>query len=420
MTVSAYAARLILAAEDAIDAGQHAAGVNALKFVIGTTIHDANLLYKLGHAQHRMGESRLAEAALRQSLAIEPRNAPALNDLAAILFAMGRDAEGLGLISQALAVDPEQPEAAETDSIWLLRYGRFREGWRQYEARLRTDTFKPFRRDFPMPQWRGEPMHGRSILLHAEQGIGDTLQFVRYAPLVAARGATVVLEVQRGLRPLLAGLPGVSRLAERGEPLPVCDLHCPLLSLPLAFETDLDSIPASIPYLAAPPERVALWQRRLGARRRMRIGLAWSGNPRHLEDAHRSIPLARLAGLLAERADREFHVLQTALREADRATLAGMAHLHDHSHALTDFADTAALVSLMDLVIAVDTSLVHLAGAMGWPTWVLLAAVPDWRWMLGRDDSPWYPDLTLIRQRRAGVWDDVLSQVAQRLDTMHS
>jgi hypothetical protein len=409
---------MVIAAETAIQAGHRVEGLNALKFVIGTTRLDARLLYQLGHAQYVLGDYQQAEVALRQSLAIEPRNAPALNDLAVTLFAMGRDVEGLSFIAQALAIDPNQPEAAETDSIWLLRLGRFRDGWRQYEARLRTDAARPYLRNFPQPQWRGEPIEGRTILLHAEQGMGDTIQFARYAPLVAARGARVVLEVQAGLRAILGGLAGIDRVLERGEPLPRFDLHCPLPSLPGVLDTDLDSIPLPIPYVAVPPDRVALWRQRLGPRRGIRIGIAWSGNPHHRDDARRSIPLARFGRLLADRTGCAFHVLQTTMRAPDRETLAAMPHLRDHGRHLTDFGDTAALVRLMDLVISVDTSLAHLAGAMDRPAWVLLTAVPDWRWMLGRDDSPWYPSLTLFRQPCRDDWDSVLTEVAQRLDTV--
>ncbi|MGE0419358.1 MAG: tetratricopeptide repeat protein, partial [Acetobacteraceae bacterium] len=293
MNISLYARRMIVAGEAAIEAGQRVEGINALKFAIGTTSLDSKLLYQLGHAQFVLGCYRDAEVALRQSLAIEPRNAPALNDLAATLFAMDRDTEALSYIAQALAVDPNQPEAAETDSIWLLRYGRFREGWRQYEARLRTDVIKPYLRNFGQPQWFGEALVGRTILLHAEQGVGDTIHFARYAPMVAERGGRVVLEVQPGLRAILGTLPGLGMVLERGEPLPRFDLHCPLPSLPLAFGTELESIPTPIPYVSADPGRVALWRQRLGPRRGMRIGIACSGNPRHRDDAERSIALAR-------------------------------------------------------------------------------------------------------------------------------
>ena len=408
------------ACDAAIADARYAEAANLLGFLIGTGGDDGLNLYLLGHVQYELGDYVMAEAALRLSVALDPSRSEAFNDLAAALFRQNRDAEALTFIRQALKLNPHMAEAEESDSIWLLRYGRFREGWRKYEARYRTSEGLPLSRNFPQPQWRGEPIHDRTILLHAEQGFGDAIQFARYAPLVAERGAKVILEVHPGLATTLRTLPGVSQLIERGVPLPPFDLHCPLVSLPLAFGTELDSIPASIPYVAADPARVFAWRNRIGPRRVMRIGVAWSGNAVHREDARRSIPLARLAGLLRDRPDREFHVLQNDVRQSDRAALAELPHLRDHSALIRDFADSAALVSLMDVVITVDTAVAHLAGAMGWPVWVMLPAVPDWRWMLHRDDSPWYPSMWLFRQTRRDDWDPVLMEVARQLDDMLS
>jgi tetratricopeptide (TPR) repeat protein len=364
-----------------------------------------------------LGEFAAAEAALRQSLAMDPRRPQAMNDLAAVLFALGRDAEALTYIRQALELDPDMPEAEESESIWLLRYGRFRDGWRRYEARLRAAHNKPHTRDFEQPQWTGGPLDGRTILLHAEQGYGDAIQFARYAPLVAARGARVVMAMYDGLMPLFRNMPGVLAVGEN-ERLPPFDLHCPLVSLPYAFDTDLDSIPAAVPYVAPDAEHVWRWRARLGARTGPRVGVAWSGNPAHRDDLKRSIPLAMFRRIVEANPGVEFHVLQTEIRESDRPALARLPNLRDHSGLLADFAETAALVSLMDTIVSVDTSLVHLAGAMGWPVWALLASVADWRWMVERDDGPWYPTAWLFRQRRRGEWDPVLADVAARLREM--
>jgi hypothetical protein len=413
-----YAATLRAVANELIMARRYDEAVAILHLLIGSGGDDGLNLYHLGHVRYVMGDYLAAETALRASTLIEPGRASALNDLAASLFRQQRDAEALGYIRQALAVEPGMAEAVATDAIWLLRHGRFREGWRRYEARRHSQQAIGMTREFPQPQWMGEPIHDRTILLHAEQGFGDTIQFARYAPLVAARGAKVILEVPPGLGRVLRDLPGLTQLTEFGLPLPAFDLYCPLVSLPLAFQTDLDSIPASIPYITADPARVFEWRGRLGPRRGARIGIAWSGNPGHREDRYRSIPLARLASLFADRPDREFHVLQRDLRDADRATLAGMPHLRDHSAALLDFADTAALIALMDLVITVDTSVAHLAGAMGWPVWLMLASVGDWRWLVERDDSPWYPSMWLFRQSRRGDWAEVFDRVGTQLDAM--
>jgi tetratricopeptide (TPR) repeat protein len=417
--MNAYAAALIEAALQEHKAGRFASAVALLKLILGASGRDGYVLYALGRFQYDLGLYTEAETALSLSVRIESDNAAAFNDLAATLFALRRDAEGLAYIHRALELRPDLAESQETDSLWLLRYGRFREGWRRYEARTRTGQSERFRRDFVQPRWSGGPVQGRTVLLYSEQGIGDTIQFMRYAPLVAARGARVVLEVHPGLGALTGALAGVETVIEGGTPLPPFDLQCPMLSLPLAFDTDLDSIPATIPYLSVPQERIWRWRTLLGPRQaRRRIGIAWSGNPLHREDARRSIPLERFARLLTPHPDREFHVLQTDIRDRDRAVLARLGHVRDHSASLRDFTDTAALVSLMDLVISVDTSVAHLAGALGWPVWLLLASLADWRWLLERDDSPWYPTFWLFRQKAPGDWDTVLDAVMEQMEAM--
>jgi tetratricopeptide (TPR) repeat protein len=414
-----YVALMQQLALDAVLAGNHAQAETLLRPCIGATLDPGYALYLLGHIQYHMQRYEEAAVALSLSVAITPDQAAAQNDLAAALFALGRETEAVPAIERALAARPDLAEAQETWSIELLRAGRLREAWPQYEARFHSAQGLARRRDFSQPQWRGEtPIAGRTILLHAEQGAGDTFQFVRYVPMVAALGATVVLEVYPGLRDAMAGLDGATTVIERGEALPAFDLHCPLLSLPLAFGTDLDSIPAEAPYLAARPDRVALWRTRLGARRGRRIGVVFSGNPGHPDDARRSIPLVQFARLLPDAPDRSFHILQPAIREADRFALELLPHVHDHSAMLDDFADTAALITLMDVVVSVDTSVAHLAGALGWPVWVLLPAKPDWRWLMQRDDSPWYPTMWLFRQQRPGDWESVLDAAARRLEEL--
>jgi hypothetical protein len=264
------------------------------------------------------------------------------------------------------------------------------------------------------PRWRGEDIAGRTILLHAEQGFGDSIQFCRYVKMVAGRGAAVVLEVQPALKRLLTGLEGAAVTAARGEGLPAFDVHCPLLSLPLAFATTPDTIPPPGALPPIPADRIAAWKERLGQRGhpgRPRIGIAWSGNPGHDNDRNRSIPLAAMPPLFALEAD--FVSLQKDGRDHDRDFLgrnaATIAHFGDD---LTDFLETAALISLMDAVVCVDTSVAHLACALGRPTFILLPCVPDWRWLLDRNDSPWYPTARLIRQRRRGDWDEPIARVA--------
>jgi hypothetical protein len=247
---------------------------------------------------------------------------------------------------------------------------------------------------FSQPQWQGEPLEGARILLCAEQGLGDTMQFVRYAPLVAARGGEVVLEVQPGLHRLLSRFEGAHEIVSRGRPLPEFRWQCPLLSLPRIFHTDIATIPAAVPYLHANAADVRAWSRRL-RREGLRIGLAWSGNPDHSRNRQRSIPLAQLAPLL-QLQGATFYSLQKGSPTAQLRDLPATAKLIDLDAEQRDFADTAAIMSNLDLVISVDTAMAHLAGALGKPVWILLRYVPDWRWLLNREDSPWYPTARLF------------------------
>ena len=241
---------------------------------------------------------------------------------------------------------------------------------------------------------------------------------IRYAPLVAARGGRVVLQVYARVVPLLTQLPGVAAIIDTDSALPPFDVHCSLLSLPRVFGTDLDSIPAAVPYLTVPADRLAQWRRKLGPRKGLRVGVAWSGNTNHRDDARRSIPFDVFRTVLTDRPDMEFHVLQNELRAPDRAALREMPHVRNHADVPQDFGDAGALVSLMDVVISVDTSIAHLAGALDRPVWLLLAHLADWRWLLERDDSPWYPSMWLLRQQKRGDWFGVLSVVASRLEEM--
>lgn len=256
----------------------------------------------------------------------------------------------------------------------------------------------------PQPLWDGrEPLAGKTLLLQAEQGLGDTLQFCRYASVAQQQGARVVLEAQPPLVPLLRSLQGASQVVARGDPLPAFDVHCPLMSLPVAFGTTLDSVPSAVPYLEAPAERVQAWRSRLGPAKAPRVGLAWSGSRTHRQDRERSLALERLLAALPP--GLTYVSLQKEVRDTDRPAMQG---LQDMGAELADFADTAALCEQLDLVISVDSSVAHLAGALGRETWLLLPFNADWRWLLRRADSPWYPGMRLLRQPVAGDWDAVL------------
>lgn len=360
-----------------------------------------------------------AQACYEQALAKAPDMAEAHQNLALVLGHDGQIEAALASFAKALAIDPDLHLARWNRALMRLRHGDLLEGWRDYEARWKTKTLEVYRErsDFAQPLWLGEaPLEGKTILLHSEQGIGDTLQMCRYVAEVAQLGARIVLRVQSALPAVLAGLPGVVAIVQKGDPLPAFDYHCPMMSLPLAFKTTVDTIPAAQGYLAPDPVRVAHWQARLGARSRPRVGVVWSGSAGHKGDRHRSIALADFATLVG--ADCEFIALQKEVRAADQAVLDGLPQLRFVGDQLHDMADTAALCSLMDLVITVDTSVAHLAGAIGKPTWILLQAEPDWRWMLERSDSPWYSSVTLYRQPAGASWQPVLEKVDADLRTL--
>jgi len=304
-------------------------------------------------------------------------------------------------------------------SLSLLTLGELRRGFSEYEWRWKRSGIADTRRNYRGRLWLGEfPLGRRTILLPAEQGLGDTIQFVRYAPMLAREGATVVLEVPTELRALLTSIEGVASCHARGETLPAYDVYCPLGSLPLAFKTEAPTIPASIPYLRADDARLAKWRAKIEALPGKRVAIAWAGHAGHANDRNRSIALKLLEPLFAVTGI-SFVSIQRELRDDDAARIAqhGITQLGDE---LADMADTAAVIALADLTIAVDTSVVHLAGAMGRSVWVLLPFSPDWRWTLGGERSPWYPQARLFRQPALEDWPaaiakarDALSQFAK-------
>jgi Tfp pilus assembly protein PilF len=368
----------------------------------------------LGAVLSKAGEGAPALASFERALALKPRHAEAHHNLANALADLGRYDEALASCRHAVALDPAHVQAGFSEAMLLLQRGELRAGFEKYECRWRLETLPP--RGFPAPLWNGEDLSGRTILLHAEQGYGDTLQCLRYVPQVAARGGRIVLEVPKELLGLARRLPELGKLVARGDGLPDFDLQCPLFSLPRALGTTLETVPAQVPYLSAEPDAIARWRDRLGEGPGLKVGIAWAGSPQHRSDAQRSIAIEKLEPLLRLKGVRWFS-LQVGDRAADLAHLPG-GLVTDLSPQLGDFAETAAVIRNLDLVIAVDTALVHLAGALGRPAWVLLRARPDWRWLLEREDSPWYPSLRLFRQRRAGDWDEVVRRVRAALERM--
>lgn len=359
-----------------------------------------------------------ATLCLEQAIKLRPASAELHANLANFYRARNDMEKSEAACLQALSLSPEMPEAHVNLSIVKLIQGRLAEAWPHAEYR-RGLPGKQMSLRIEGPQWKGkDSLEEKTLLLHGEQGLGDSLQYVRYLEPLRSLGARLVLAIQPSLAELLR--------SSFGDEVEVCaldtlparfDYHCPLASLPLAFGTTLDSIPSRVPYLAAPKAACDAWQSLFSAQgKSLHVGFSWSGNPGHSNDVNRSIPLARFASLFEGLKGALFYPLKNEISENDRAFFARSANVVDFSERLTDFTQTAALMSQLDLVISVDTSVAHLAGALAKPVWILLPFSPDWRWLLGRDDSPWYPTARLYRQKKPGDWDKVLRQVRAALE----
>jgi Flp pilus assembly protein TadD len=367
-------------------------------------------LNECGGLQARLGDPEAALGNYHSALTISPRCVELLINRGTALRALNRDDEALESFAEAIIIDPQRAEAHWNASLVRLRRGDFEAGWKDYEWRWRKADWADRRRNFGAPLWLGDAaLEGKTILLHAEQGFGDTLQFVRYARLIATLGATVVLECQPELKSLLQKVEGVSRVFGRGEALPDFDWHCPLLSLPLAFGTRLHTIPDLVPYIAPSGSDFAAWDQRFSGLGEPRIGFVWSGNGAHLNDHKRSVPLALMVASFVSGA--HWVALQKNVSSEDAAMLARCPNVVQAGDELRDFADTAAAIAALDLIVTVDTATAHLAGAMGKPVWILLPFSSDFRWLMDREDSPWYPTARLFRQQRLGDWQGVMSRV---------
>ena len=395
--------------------GRHAAALDLFERAVCLAPDQPAAWHALGTARHFMRDPDGAEEAYRRTLALCPDHVDAMANLGRTLRGQGRLAEAASLYARALELQPAHVESRWNRAILDMLRGDFAAGWEGMEARWQVPGFPSRPRGFAQPLWNGEDISGRRILLHAEQGFGDTLQCLRYVAMVAERGATVVLELQRELIELAAasGLP--AELVAQGQALPAFDLHCPLLSLPRAFATRLDSVPAPIPYLQPPESKRRRWRTRLPPLRRgQRVGLVWAGRPTHSNDANRSIALGTLWSALGDgRCD--IVSLQVGPASAEIASLGLGDAIEDLAPDLTDFAETAAALLQIDLLVAVDTAVVHLAGALGRPALLLLPFAPDWRWLTDRADTPWYPSIRLLRQARAGDWSEPLASLSAML-----
>ena len=370
-----------------------------------------------GTAQIVLKQPRAALESYNKAIALQADFAEAYNNRGNALSILKQHQAALESYDKAIALKADYASAHFNQSLCLLQMGNFELGWKKYEWRWKDKTLDKPVHHFTQPAWLGtEPLQGKTILLHSEQGLGDTIQFCRYAKLVHGLGAQVILEVQEPLLGLLAGLDGVAQLVARGAALPAFDYHCPLLSLPLAFKTNLSNIPTAGGYLAALPDKVTQWQARLGPKTKPRVGLVWSGSKGHKNDHNRSFLLSELLKFLPP--DLEYLSLQKEVREADRETLERHPQIVQLGEEIKDFTDTAALCALVDVLVSADTSVVHLAGAMGRPAWVLLPFNPDWRWLLDRNDSPWYSSARLYRQDSMGDWGGVFERLRADLSLL--
>jgi tetratricopeptide (TPR) repeat protein len=369
----------------------------------------AHAHYNLANALADQARLDEAIASYRQAIGIQPHYPEALYNLGLALARQQRFDSALSSYQEAIRVRPDYADAHLGRAELLLLLGNFQEGWPEYEWRTSITGFRP--RPFSVPRWDGGPLQGRTILLHAEQGLGDTLQFLRYVPMVKQRGAMVVLQCPPALLGLATTSVGIDRLLTYEEPLPAFDVHAPLPSLPGIFATDRDSIPGAVPYLAANPARVHHWRSELAQHKTFKVGIVWQGSPHHTRDRQRSVPLMQFAGL-AQVPDVALFSLQVG---------AGIQQLASAGLPVIDLgnrfdpgslADLAAALVNLDLLISVDSAPAHLAGALGVPVWVALPALPDWRWLLDRPDSPWYPTMRLFRQQQAGKWGRVFEEMA--------
>jgi hypothetical protein len=395
--------------------GRHADALKDLNAALTLAPGNPTLLYNRGSALLQLGKPAEAIADLDRAVAALPTHRLAWNNRGRALEMLNRHDEAAASFGKAIAIDKDYADAHFNLALTLLALGQLEQGFAEYEWRWKRSGVTDRRRAYGRPLWLGEyPLGRKTILLHAEQGLGDTIQFVRYAPMLAAGGARVVLEVQPELKTLLSALPGVTSCHARGEALPSYDVQCPLGSLPMALKTTADKVPASIPYVSADADRMAKWQPTIEALPGKRVALAWAGHVHHINDMNRSVPLAMLEPLLSQDGI-SFISVQHELRDSDADILARHGNVAHLGGQFTDMADTAAVLSLADVVIAVDTSVAHLAAAMARPTWVLLPFTPDWRWTLAGTHCPWYPQARLFRQPALGDWPAVIAALGDAL-----
>jgi len=395
---------------------KHAQAVEAFRKAAALKEDYANAYSNMGNSLALLGQLEGAIGAYRRAIELKPDYANASFNLGVALGKFGRYEEARAACRRASELDPAHTLAVFSRALSHLVEGQLEEGWPLYEIRWETPEFTSPRRHFPQPMWDGSALNGRTLLIHAEQGFGDAIQFIRYAPLVPKYGGRVLVECPAALLGIMATVPGIDGLVAQGGPLPDFDVHVPMLSLPLVFRTTIETIPQNVPYVSADAVRGLFWSEWLaGNGSALKVGLVWAGRPTHTGDHLRSMLLRQFLPLFRV-PEIDFVSLQFDRGIEQIAQLPGRQPIRHPLGLVSDFSDTAALISQLDLVIAVDTAVAHLAGALGKPVWVLLPFAPDWRWLLDREDSPWYPTMRLFRQQRVGQWDSVITEVRHELE----
>ncbi len=375
--------------------------------------------YNLGCVMYDSGQVDASVEQFHKSISMDPNLPEAWCSLGNALKDQGQYDESIAAMEKAMALRPDYLQARWNLGHLLLLRGDFERGWPLYELRWQKENATKGV-GLSQPLWDGSPLNGRRILLHFEQGFGDMIQFARYAPLLATQGGRVIVAVMPPLRRLFQTLPGIEQVVSPGDPMPEIDLHYPAMSLPALLGISIETIPRNVPYLFADSKLAESWKSQLQTfSPKFNVGLVWAGNPGYFNDRNRSIPLAVFSSLAKCQQVRYFSLQKGSIRAEEKTPPAGMEWV-DWTQELHDFADTAALIANLDLVITCDTAVSHLAGAMGRPVWTLLPFAPDWRWMLERSDSPWYPTMHLFRQPRPGDWNSVLRDVASELDKLSS
>jgi len=371
---------------------------------------NAGAFTNLGNVLRELGRLEAGAASHRRAISLAPDSADAHYNLGLTLRDLGESEAALAEFAKTLEIDPTHADCRWDRALTLLQKGDFKEGFKEYEWRWKLARAQP--RDFKQPLWDGAALKGKTILIHAEQGFGDMIHFARYIPMVKAKGGTVVAEVAPPLTRLFSTVPGVGQVVNQGAQLPKFDVHAPMMSLARIFGTTLETIPANVPYLKAPEAHAPQLPATMSKSRK--VGIVWAGRSTHQNDANRSVTFTNFVELLGL-PQTTVYSLQQGPAADDIAASGCQAFVLDIGRRMRDFADTAGVIEQLDLVVTVDTAVAHLAGALGKPVWVMLPYPGDWRWMLDRDDSPWYPTMRLFRQQRPGVWEPVFERVRKSL-----